>query len=168
MVTVTPGMTPPVASETFPLIAPVVAPTACAKAGPPVRTTRHTIPLRTRSHLMIAPFRSANAAERTTGKSSRDTRYIGINELVVMTETLHWLHAGCNWFQQFFIAPAPRFRPIAKIQDRLQSHRYRDVLTSAGVNCSCRRPAAGPLTAAPLCRASDETRRPPGASTTKD
>ena len=37
MVTVTPGITAPLASETFPLIAPVVAPTDCANAGPLAR-----------------------------------------------------------------------------------------------------------------------------------
>jgi hypothetical protein len=57
IVTVTPGITPPVASDTFPLIAPVVAPTACANAGPPVIAITPTIADTIRSHLMVAPFR---------------------------------------------------------------------------------------------------------------
>ena len=56
MVTVTPGITPPVASETLPLMAPVVAPTACANAGPAANAINPTIADRIRSRLMVAPF----------------------------------------------------------------------------------------------------------------
>src|SRR5687767_11828397 len=55
IVTVTPGITPPVASDTLPLIAPVVAPTDCANAGTPASTTRHIIPVRIRTRLMVTP-----------------------------------------------------------------------------------------------------------------
>src|SRR5687767_11567871 len=52
MVTLTPGRTPPVASDTFPLIEPVVALT-CAKAG--AATTPIKRPKATATILFIAP-----------------------------------------------------------------------------------------------------------------
>jgi hypothetical protein len=55
MVTVTPGITPPVASDTLPLMAPVVAPTACANAGPAANAIKPTTSDRIRSRLMVAP-----------------------------------------------------------------------------------------------------------------
>ena len=55
IVTVTPGMTPPVASVTLPLIAPVVAPTDCASAGPEVIAMNPTHSVTIRSRLMVAP-----------------------------------------------------------------------------------------------------------------
>ena len=58
MVTVTPGITPPVASDTLPLMAPVVAPTDCANAGPAANAIKPTTADRIRSRLMVAPFRS--------------------------------------------------------------------------------------------------------------
>src|SRR5436190_13237146 len=61
MVIVTPGITPPVASDTLPLIAPVVAPTVCAKTGPEVIAMNPTNTNRIRSRLMVAPFMTGDA-----------------------------------------------------------------------------------------------------------
>ena len=55
IVTVTPGITPPLVSDTLPLIAPVVAPTDCANAGPHAMAINPTTADRIRSRLMVAP-----------------------------------------------------------------------------------------------------------------
>src|SRR5712692_3933437 len=62
IVTVTPGITPPVASVTLPLIAPVVAPTDCASAGPEVIVMNPTNTVTIRSRLMVAPSITGDVA----------------------------------------------------------------------------------------------------------
>src|SRR5947207_2182889 len=62
LVTVTPGITPPVASVTLPLIAPVVAPTDCASAGPEVMVMNPTNTVTIRSRLMVAPSITGDVA----------------------------------------------------------------------------------------------------------
>src|SRR5262245_38901551 len=66
IVTVTPGRTPPVASDTLPLIEPVVALT-CAKAGAPPKNTLKTIT----PNLNIPPSSSGGVAESNSVRGAR-------------------------------------------------------------------------------------------------
>src|SRR6266508_1679759 len=104
MVTVTPGMTPALTSETFPSIAPVVAPADWASAGPEIIATNPTITDRMRSRLMVVPliywrYRAFNSRIRR-----EHPRMIRWN----MGDTLHRRNAGCNRVLRFLGARACR------------------------------------------------------------